>query len=135
MMGRFKLFRRNKIELSDEQKRWNKMWDMWVDGCAESPYTELMTYQSEINNGGHSQYFSNTENELDLIKEMAALETVLPEILKNNLRDAYNAYLISEENDEGEEADKIFEQCDDVFFKNEEEIKGILEEYAERIAL
>ena len=134
-MGRFKLFRRNKIELSDEQKRWNKMWDMWVDGCAESPYTELMTYQSEINNGGHSQYFSNTENELDLIKEMAALETVLPERLKNNLCDAYNAYLISKENDEGEEADKIFEQCDNVFYEKEEEINGILEKYAERIML
>ena len=131
----FKLVKKDKTVLSDEQKRWNKMWDMWVDGCAESPYSELMTYQSEVNNGGHGQYFFNVENSVDLKKEMAALETVLSERLKNNLRDAYSAYLISEEKDGDEKADIILEQCDDVFFKNEEEINSMLEEYAERIAL
>ena len=30
-----------------------------IEGKAESPYAELMTYQGDINNGGHSQYFSN----------------------------------------------------------------------------
>ena len=55
-MGLFDLFKKKKVELTEEQLKWNKMWDLWTDGEAESPYAELMTYQSEINNGGHGQY-------------------------------------------------------------------------------
>ena len=60
-------FKKNKAEsreivLSDEQQKWNKMWELWVNGRADSPYAELMTYQSEINNGGHAQYFHNIDN-------------------------------------------------------------------------
>lgn len=51
-----------------------------------------MTYQGEINNGGHDQYFLNTGNKGDLQKKMAILETVLPEKLQSNLRKAYAAY-------------------------------------------
>lgn len=57
-MGVFRFFKKNKAEPTDEQKKWNKMWDLWAEGRADSPYAELMTYQSEINNGGHDQYFS-----------------------------------------------------------------------------
>ena len=60
-MGVFSFFKKSKVELTDEQKKWNKMWDLWVEGRADSPYSELMTYQSEINNGGHDQYFFNIE--------------------------------------------------------------------------
>ena len=74
-MGLFDLFRKSKTELSDEQKKWNKMWDLWEENRVDTPYVELMTYQSEINNGGHDQYFLNVENTGDLQKEMAALET------------------------------------------------------------
>lgn len=61
-MGLFDLFRKNKTELSDEQEKWNKMWNLWEENRADTPYAELMTYQSEINNGGHDQYFLNVEN-------------------------------------------------------------------------
>ena len=134
-MGLFDLFKKKKVELTEDQLKWNKMWDLWTGGEAESPYAELMTYQSEINNGGHSQYFCNVENNDDLSKEMSALENILSDKLVDNLHKAYKAYLILEENEEDEKAEEIMEQCDDMFYKNEEEINNKLQEYADKIQL
>ena len=44
------------------------------------------------------------------------------------------AYLTLEENDD-EQAEKIIDLCDDTFYKWEEEINRILEEYAAKIEL
>ena len=134
-MGLFDLFKKKKVELTEEQLKWNKMWDLWTDGKAEPPFAELMTYQSEINNGGHSQYFCNVENNYDLSKEMSALENILSDKLVDNLHKAYKAYLILEENEEDEKAEEIMEQCDDMFYENEEEINNKLQEYADKIQL
>lgn len=134
-MGLFDLFKKKKVELTEDQLKWNKMWDLWTGGEAESPYAELMTYQSEINNGGHSQYFCNVENNDDLSKEMSALENILSDKLVDNLHKAYKAYLILEENEEDEKSEEAIEQCDDVFFANEEEINSKLEVYANKIQL
>ncbi|MBE6761574.1 MAG: DUF4375 domain-containing protein [Ruminococcaceae bacterium] len=133
-MGLFSFLKKKKIEPREELLKWDKMWDLWTEEKAESPYSELMTYQSEINNGGHSQYFTNVENTSDLQKEMSALETILSEKLKENLNKAYKAYLILEETDD-ETAEETLEQCDDVFYENEEEINHTLEEYASKINL
>ncbi|MBE6579841.1 MAG: DUF4375 domain-containing protein [Ruminococcaceae bacterium] len=126
---------RRNVAMTEEQLRWNKMWDLWAEEQAESPYAELMTYQSEINNGGHDQYFANVENSGDLQKEMSALETILSATLEANLKEAYQAYLILEENEDDEEAEEVLEQCDDVFYENEEEINRALEEYASKLEL
>ena len=134
-MGLFSFFKKKKVELTDHEKKWNNLWDLWADGQVESPYAELMTYQSEINNGGHGQYFTNVENTGDLQKEMSVLETILSPDLKSNLQKAYKAYLALEENEEDEESEEITEQCDDIFFKNEKEINNILEAFAEKIIL
>ena len=134
-MGLFDIFKKKKVELTEEQLKWNKMWDLWVEGEVDSPYAELMTYQSEINNGGHDQYFTNVENTSDLNKEISALEQILSAELKNNLNKAYKAYLILEKKEEDEEAEETLEQCDDVFYENEEEINRLLEEYACKIEL
>ena len=115
--------------------KWNKMWELWVEGQADSPYAELMTYQSEINNGGHNQYFTNVENTGDLQKEMMTLETVLPLRFKENLKKAYEAYLILEDKGEDEQAEETLEQCDDVFYKNEAELNHILKAYADKVKL
>ncbi|MGN0805286.1 MAG: hypothetical protein ACI4MS_07880, partial [Candidatus Coproplasma sp.] len=64
-MGLLDLFRKKKGKLSDKQLKWNKMWKLWADEKAQSPYAELMTYQSEINNGGHAQYFFNLSSICD----------------------------------------------------------------------
>ncbi len=111
------------------------MWDLWASGQVDSPYAELMTYQSEINNGGHDQYFVNVENVSDLRKEMATLTTILPETLQQNLQIAYRAYLESNEEGIDQSADEILEKCDEAFFENEEQINSLLKAYAERIVL
>jgi tetratricopeptide (TPR) repeat protein len=134
-MGLFDIFKKKKVELTEEQLKWDKMWELWTEEKVDSPYAELMTYQSEINNGGHDQYFTNVENTSDLNKEISALEQILSAELKNNLNKAYKAYLILEKKEEDEEAEETLEQCDDVFYENEEEINRLLEEYACKIEL
>ena len=134
-MGLFDLFKKKKIELTDEQLKWNRMWELWEQEKADSPYAELMTYQSEINNGGHGQYFSNVENNGDLNADMTILTTVLSEKLVDNLHKAYKAHLILEENEDDEKAEEIIEACDNVFYENEEEINSKLEAYADKIQL
>ena len=134
-MGLFDIFKKKKVELTEEQLKWNKMWELWTEEKTKSPYTELMTYQSEINNGGHSQYFCNVDNVSDLKKEMSALEKILTPLLYTNLQKAHKAYLILEENEEDEKAEEVIEKCDDIFFANEEEINKKLESYANTIQL
>ena len=134
-MGLFSIFKKKKVELTVEQQKWNKMWELWTEEKVETPYAELMTYQSEINNGGHSQYFTNVENIGDLQKEMSALEQILSKKLGINLKKAYKAYLVLEENQDDEKSEETLEQCDDVFYENEEEINCALEEYASKIGL
>lgn len=127
-MGLFDLFKK-KTQLTQEQLKWNKMWDLWVEKEAISLYAELMTYQSDVNNGGHDLYFTNVED-----SEMANLEKILPEHLKDNLQKAYKAYLWLKENDD-EKTEEILEQCDDMFYENEKEINSILEGYASKMEL
>ena len=132
-MGVFRFFKKNKAEPTDEQKKWNKMWDLWAEGRADSPYAELMTYQSEINNGGHDQYFFNVENTGNLQREMAVLETALPAKLRENLQNAYNAYRKLTNEESGEQTETMLSQYDDEFYKGEEEINCILRAYASKI--
>ena len=134
-MGLFDVFKKKKVELTEEQQKWNKMWELWEEGEALSPYAELMTYQGEINNGGHDQYFINVENTGDLQKEMSVLVNILPPKLISNLQKAYEAYLVLEEKEEDEKSEEILEQCDDVFYENEEEINRLLEEYEAKMEL
>lgn len=134
-MGLFDMFKKKKVELTEEQLKWNKIWELWTEEKADSPYAELMTYQSEINNGGHSQYFCNVDNVSDLQKEMSALEKILTSHLYKNLQKAYKAYLILEENEYDEKAEEILEQCDDNFYENEEQINLILQEYANKLEI
>ena len=130
----FGLFKKKKVELTEAQLKFNKMWELWTEEKAESPYAELMTYQSEVNNGGHSQYFCNVENVGDLQKEMAELGRVMPFDLYENLQKAYQAHLILEKT-EDEKAEEIMERCDDAFYENEQIINQLLEKYAEKIEL
>ena len=132
-MGVFRFFEKNKAEPTDEQKKWNKMWHLWAEGRADSPYAELMTYQGEINNGGHDQYFFNVENTGNLQREMAILETALPAKLRENLQNAYNAYRKLTNEESGEQTETMLSQYDDVFYRDEEEINCVLRAYAFKI--
>lgn len=152
-MGLFDFFKKKKEELpakqeektdateqeatSDavEQDAWDRMWELWGEGNADSPYAEVLTYQSEINNGGHDQYFFNIENTGDLKKELAVLDSVLPEVLKKNLNAAYKAYITLQKNEDDEKAEAILNQCDEVYYENEEALDDVLNEYAAKIEL
>lgn len=111
-MGVFGHFKKSEPELSNKEKRLSQMWALWAEGHADLPWRELMTYQGEINNGGHDQYFLNTGNTGDLQKKMAILETVLPEKLQSNFRKAYAAYRALSEKESDGRAQAILEQCD-----------------------
>ena len=122
--------KKTRVELTDSQLKWNKLWDLWVEGKVESPIGELMTYQSEINNGGHSQYFFNTENTDDLQMNLVNVLSILPKELKDNLENAYKAYMVLEQNEDDDEAEEILEKCDEFFYENEQKIIRILEQYS-----
>ena len=135
-MGFFDLFKKKKKEQPIEELKWNKMWDLWAEEKASSPYAELMTYESEINNGGHMQFFDNVSNISDLPQAISALYSILNDILKQNLETAYNAYLEYEGNgDQEDRLDEILENCDNVFYENENQIEIILKEYAKTMEL
>ena len=121
-------------EENDAERKWNLMWDMWVAGEAKSPYAELMEYESEVNNGGHSQYFFNIANCGYLGEEVEKLLAVLPNPLYDNLKRGYAAFAAQEDicDDENEE---LFEECDDVFYENEQMLIDILKTYADSLCV
>lgn len=132
-MSFFNLFKKKKKEQPIEELKWNKMWDLWAEEKASSPYAELMTYESEINNGGHMQFFDNVSNTDDLPQTISILYTVLDGILKQNLENAYRAY--SEHQEDEDTLDEVLNECDNVFYEHESEIEKILKEYAKTIKI
>jgi hypothetical protein len=132
-MSIFDIFK-PKPKLSYTDQQWNKMWDLWAKGNIPSPYDELMRYQSEVYNGGHDQYFCNTANCYDLKAEVEALVTILPPALVGKVQRCYMVFsaLGDESNDEIEE---LYQECDDLFYENEEPINNLLESYAATIKL
>ena len=140
-MGLFDIFKKKsapekskKNTLPPEALKWNKMWDMWADGQIASQYQDLMTYQSEVNNGGHSQFFFNVDNTGDVNAVVKENLSILPELHKYNLEEAYLAYRKYNDVDDGK-MDEILDNCDDIFYENEELINTVLEKYAETIEL
>ncbi len=135
-MSFFDLFKKKKKEQPIEELKWNKMWDLWAEEKASSPYAELMTYESEINNGGHLQFFDNVSNTSDLSQVISTLYTILNGILKQNLVTAYDTYLEYEGNNNQEDKlGEILDECDKVFYENESEFEQILKGYAATIEL
>lgn len=124
-----------KYFLSDDQRRWNAIWDLWAEEKARSPYAELMTYQSEMDHGGHEDYFENMVQIGNLPYEISVLEQILPVNLKKNLQKAYKAFLVLQVNEEDEKSEDTLEHCDDFFFEHEDQIDQILRGYASEIRL
>ena len=128
-MGFFDLFKKKKEKPLTAEEKWNRMWELWEIGDVEPPVTNLMTYESEVNNGGHSQYFFNISNCGDLAAEVAAVLAILPEPLRENLNRAYTA-VAAQEDICDEENDMLLEECDDVFYAHEQLIIDIIQEAA-----
>lgn len=137
----FDLFKRKKNKeleitaLSEADRKWNKLWELWSQEDIESPYNELMNYHSEVANGGHYQYFLNTENNGDLKKEIEALNSILPAILKDNLKNAFGAYAELENDKNIESNEEALKFCDETFWKNEETVNEIIKSFSDTIIL
>ena len=127
-MGIFDIFKKKKAALTTDQKL-DKMWDLWAINKLDLPCAKLMKYESEVNNGGHSQYFFNVANCGDLAVEVEAVLSMLPEPLRENLARGYAAF--SEQDDISDDVnDELFEECDEVFYEHEQLIIDILYEIA-----
>ena len=127
-MGIFDIFKKKKAALTTDQKL-DKMWDLWAINKLDLPCAKLMKYESEVNNGGHSQYFFNVANCGDLAAEVEAVLSMLPEPLRENLARGYAAF--SEQDDISDDVnDELFEECDDVFYEHEQLIIDIIYEAA-----
>ncbi len=109
--------RKNRSPLTPAQRKWNQLWELWAQGQVPSPFGELMTYQGEVSNGGHGQYFENIG-----AGDLPQLERLLPPALYANALRACHAYQAGD--------DAILDRCDALFSKLEEEVSGILQEYA-----
>ena len=127
-MGIFDIFKKKKAALTTDQKL-DKMWDLWAINKLDLPCAKLMKYESEVNNGGHSQYFYNVANCGDLAVEVEAVLSMLPEPLRENLARGYAAF--SAQDDISDDVnDELFEECDDVFYEHEQLIIDIIYETA-----
>ena len=127
-MGIFDIFKKKRAALTTDQKL-DKMWDLWAINKLDLPCAKLMKYESEVNNGGHSQYFYNVANCGDLAVEVEAVLSMLPEPLRENLARGYAAF--SEQDDISDDVnDELFEECDDVFYEHEQLIIDIIYETA-----
>lgn len=120
--------------LSEKDLKWNKLWDLWVEEKIESPFNELMKYYSEINNGGHLQFFDNVSGNYNLDEVVKNIMSVLPEALKENLETAYKIYLINPD-DISDENNFILEGCDSFYYDNEDFVTEILKSRADKIKL
>ena len=125
---------RKEEELPVQDQKWNKMWDLWVEDRAEAPYAQLMEYDSEVNNGGHSQYFFNVANCGDVAAAAQILLTALPEPLLSNFQSGYEAFAAQKDICD-DENDELFDQCDSVFYDNEQILLDMLAEYADTMKL
>jgi hypothetical protein len=124
-MGIFDIFKKKKAALTTDQKL-DKMWDLWAINKLDLPCAKLMKYESEVNNGGHSQYFFNVANCGDLAVEIEAVLSMLPEPLRENLARGYAAF--SEQDDISDDVnDELFEECDDVFYEHEQLIIDMIQ--------
>lgn len=128
-MGLFDLFKKKKETLTPDQKL-DRMWDLWTINKLDLPCAKLMKYESEVNNGGHSQYFFNLANCGELAANVEAVLSMLPEPLRENLARGYVAFL--EQDDIADDVnEELFEECDAVFYAHERLILDILYEAAE----
>lgn len=116
-------------KLTESEQKWNRMWELWAEGKASFPYAQMMAYESEVNNGGHSQYFCNTANCGDLKQDVEILLTALPGPLRENLKQCYDAFTA------GTDSEALCEQCDGLFYREESLLIALLEAYAQSMTL
>lgn len=128
-----------KEEDTFSNEKWNKMIDLWVDYELDHPIKDVLTYDAEINNGGHLQFFENCNDELD--EMMISLKENLPEDIYINLKKAYDVYTSSDINIEnvddyvGEALEDRFGEYDSYYYNNNDKVNEVLRNYASTLEL
>ena len=92
-MGFFKkLFHKETPEERAERLQ-DEMWESWEEGNLPPSYQALLTYVSDVMDGGHLQYFLNRElREENFFSLMQTLRALLPEVHAGNLSTATRAH-------------------------------------------
>lgn len=130
-MGLFDIFKK-KEPLTDEQLKMEHLWDLWRLEEVPEPYNTLMTYYKEIKKEGHTRFFLNIAFCGEVEKAVEKIGTLLPEILRENLKVAYSHYVILV-NEENEETEKKISECDKIFDENEQLLIDMIQEYADTL--
>lgn len=123
----------------DDAEKWNKMIDLWSDYKLDDPIKDVITYDAEVQNGGHLQFFENCQDEIEEL--MISLKKQLPEEMYNNLKQAYKLHKeknlnIETVDDYVEEAQLgDFDKFDKFYYDNEKKVNKIMQEYASTLDL
>ena len=130
-MGLFDIFKK-KEPVTDEQLKWEYLWEKWRLEEVPEPYNTIMTYYKEIKKEGHTRFFLNIAFCGEVEKAVNKIGDLLPPVLCENLKTAYSHYVILV-NEENEETEQKIRDCDTVFDENEKLILDIIQEYADTL--
>lgn len=120
-------------QFTEKERKWNMMWDKWMEGTIESPYAELIEYDEEINNGGHYQYFFNVAVLGGSPESIEMIIELLPTPLNDNLKKAFDAFS-SQEDDCDDSNFDLFRECDEFFYENETLLLEALQAYPDELS-
>ena len=127
-MGLFDIFKK-KEPVTDEQLKWEYLWEQWRLEEVPEPYNTLMTYYKEIKKEGHTRFFLNIAFCGEVEKAVNKIGDLLPSVLCENLKTAYSHYVILV-NEENEETEQKIRDCDTFFDENEQLLLDMIQEYA-----
>mgnify|MGYP003465057854 CR=1 FL=1 len=130
-MGLFDIFKK-KEPMTDEQLKWEYLWEKWQLEEVPEPYNTIMTYYKEIKKEGHTRFFINIAFCGEVEKAVEKIGSLLPPVLCENLKTAYSHYVILV-NEENEETESKIRECDTFFDENEQLILDIIQEYADTL--
>ena len=130
-MGLFDIFKK-KEPMTDEQLKWEYLWEKWRLEEVPEPYNTIMTYYKEIKKEGHTRFFLNIAFCGEVEKAVEKIGSLLPSVLSENLKTAYSHYVILV-NEENEETEQKIRDCDTVFNDNEKLILDLIQEYADTL--
>ncbi len=125
MFSRLKRFFTKKE--STENKKWNKLWELYGNSEWNDPIFYLCDYDSGINGEGHLCFFDNNQDCLSKYSE--ELKKVMPDELYKNFARALRAFEL------GIDAEKICSESDDYFYEHEPDIIKIIQSYANTLEL
>lgn len=118
----FSFRKKKKFNLTEEQIKWNQLWDKYANGVLDENYYVLCDYHAGVNGGGHHCFLDN--NAQSLLKYVKSLKILLPNNFFAEFNKAYTAYI------DNNDVEKMCDLADNYFYENEQVIFDILQAYA-----